>query len=111
MVTIYLAGCCNAGHKGSKSICSDVASGNRLLLQSRQRLLAAVLQHIAGMCLASILLAYYTECQAALGGVAAHINTEMLEEQIKWLMGAPAGMLPQHAQLRTGAQMYYKTAL
>lgn len=110
-VTIHLAGCCSAGHQGGNSICSDVASGNRLLLQWRQRLLAAALQHIAGICLAAILLVYHAKCRAKLGWVAAHIKTELLEEQITWLMGAPAGKLLQHAQLREGAQMYDKTVL
>ncbi|DBB09897.1 TPA: hypothetical protein ACH3X3_001505 [Trebouxia sp. C0006] len=77
---------------------SDVAAENTLLLQTRQRGLAAVLQRLAGVCLATFLLTHHVKCWEGIACAAIFVKTQAVEQQIQWLMGAPAG-LKLHAEL------------
>lgn len=64
---------------------------NQLLLQARQNHAAVILQHIAGIYLAVVLLTHQTECLDGVLQAAAYVQKHAVEEQVKWLMGAPAG--------------------
>ena len=87
----HLAGCNSDGCDKGGGTFSDVAAGNRVLLQTRQRGLAAVLQRLAGICLATFLLTHHVRCWEGIACTAMFVKTQAVEQQIEWLMGAPAG--------------------
>lgn len=76
-------------------VSSDMAAANSMLLQSRQNMVAASLQHIAGICFAAFLLTHQAGCCAGIAWAAAYIRCHAIEDQLEWLMGAPAGDEPQ----------------
>ena len=88
----HLAGCSSDGCDEVGGTLSDVAAENRLLLQTRQRGLAAVLQRLAGICLATFLLTYHVKCWEGIAWTAMFVKIQAVEQQIEWLMGAPAGI-------------------
>ncbi len=87
-----LAGCSSDGCDEDGGTFSDVAAENTLLLQTRQRGLAAVLQRLAGVCLATVLLTHHVKCWEGIACAAMFVKTQAVEQQIEWLMGAPAGI-------------------
>ena len=88
----HVAGCSSDGSNDGGATCSDTAAENRSLLQTRQRGLAALMQHLAGICLATFLLTYHVKCWEGIACTAIYIKTQAVEQQIEWLMGAPAGI-------------------
>jgi len=88
----HLAGCSSDGCNEGGGTFSDVAAENGLLLQTRQRGLASVLQRLAGVCVATILLTYHVKCWEGIACTAMYFKTRAVEQQIEWLMGAPAGI-------------------
>ncbi|KAL0020426.1 hypothetical protein WJX77_001992 [Trebouxia sp. C0004] len=91
-------GCSNDGCIDVGGTFSDIAAENRALLQTRQRGLAAVMQRLAGVCLATFWLTYHVKCWEGIACTAMCIKTQAVEQQIEWLMGAPAG-LKLHTEL------------
>ena len=85
-----LPGAARPGNPGSDGVISSIGVTNKLLLQERQYNVAATLNHIAGICLAIVLLTYQVECLGGALQAAAYIQKYAVEEQVKWLMGAPA---------------------
>lgn len=79
------------GDFGSNGVNSSVGATNKLIVQERQDHAAVTLSHIAGICLAIVLLTHQNECLDGGLQAAAYIEKHAFEEQVKWLMGAPAG--------------------
>lgn len=88
----HMAGCSSDGRKDGGGTFCDIAAENKVLLQTKQRGLAAVMQLLAGMCLATFLLTYHVKCWKGIACTAMYIKTQAVEQQITWLMGAPAGI-------------------
>ncbi len=109
----HLAGCSIDSCDEGGGTFSDVAAENTLLLQTRQRGLAAVLQRLAGVCLATFLLTHHVKCWEGIACAAIFVKTQAVEQQIQWLMGAPAGtsahMHKQHKNMKFAAFQLYNT--
>lgn len=76
---------CSIGVKAS------IGAKNKLLLQQRQNQVAIILHRSAGICLAVMLLMHQNECLDGVRQAAAYVAKHAVEEQVQWLMGAPAG--------------------
>ena len=50
-----------------------------------------ILHRSAGICLAVMLLMHQNECLDGVWQAAAYVKKHAVEEQVQWLMGAPAG--------------------
>lgn len=80
-----------SGNLGSNSISFSIGIENKLLLQKKQKYVAVAWNHIAGICLAIMLLTHQTKCLDGALQTAAFTQKHAVDEQVKWLMGAPAG--------------------
>ena len=70
---------------------ASIGAANKLLLQKSQNQVAIILHRCAGICLAVMLLMHQNECLDGVWQAAAYVAKHAVEEQIQWLMGAPAG--------------------
>ena len=77
--------------RGTYSKNSIVDFTKELCLKAKQHHVAVISQHVLGICLAAWLLAHQAVCVEGILQAAAYIRQHFVENQVKWLMGAPAG--------------------
>ena len=88
---IRFSGGAEPSSPGSNAVKSSIGATNKLLLQKKQNQVASILHHSAGICLAVMLLMHLNECLEGVWQAATYVQKHAVEEQVHWLMGAPAG--------------------
>ena len=76
-----------AGARNSKQ--ARLSTGNGIA--TKQQAAAVSVQHLAGIAIAALLLTHASELAVAITQAVEQVKLRVLEAQVQWLMGAPAG--------------------
>ena len=91
----------------SNNSIEDSAATEVLCLKAKQHHVAVILQHVLGICVAALLLAYQASCIAGALQAAAYIRQHAVKNQVQWLMGAPAGNSLMHLACSTVLELQH----